>query len=75
MLELNSPVHLQTSVGKGWAYWAIDYSPHADVIWGVVLDESGRIVWVPNPQVRASANWSMEQKCEGMKKGDTPWQS
>ena len=62
LLELSDPPHLITPKGKGWANWLIDYGPNADVIWGVILDESGEIWWVSNDKVRVSGNWSRGQE-------------
>jgi hypothetical protein len=45
--------------GSGYAIAVIDYGQEHDLLWVVAMDNGGEIWCVPNPQVRAQANWSM----------------
>jgi hypothetical protein len=44
---------------KGYAFALHDYSQEHHCIWGVALDDSGEVWWVPNPEIRFQDNWSM----------------
>lgn len=64
-LELHDPPQCQIGKVKGRAHWLIDYGPHADVLFGVVLDDTGAVWWVPTSKLTISTNWSLgrvEQK-------------
>lgn len=58
--QLEPPLPM-TVVGKGdgYAVAVIDYGQEFDLLWVVVLDESGEIWCAPNPKVRMQGNWSM----------------
>ena len=60
-IELADAPHCLTEKGPGLAHWAIDYGAHADVLFGVVLDKTGEIWWVPTPKLTVSPNWSLGQ--------------
>lgn len=59
MLQLNPPIPLETSRGRGYALFVIDYSQEHDLLWVVALDASGEIWCVSNRDVRLQANWSL----------------
>lgn len=40
----------------------IDYGPEHHVLWGVALDSTGEVWWVPNDHVRLCENFSMGRK-------------
>lgn len=61
-LQLSPPLHVETSKGPGWAHFVRDYGTEASVVWGVALDASGDVWWVPNPEVKLSWNWTMGRR-------------
>jgi hypothetical protein len=60
--ELRQPLHLETPKGPGWAYFIIDYGTDHHLLWVVFLDADGTCWQVPNPEIRLSANWSLERR-------------
>jgi hypothetical protein len=62
MLQLNPTVPLSTPKGTGYAIVLIDYSQEHDLIWVVVLDETGEIWAFPNRDVRGAKNYSMNRE-------------
>jgi hypothetical protein len=62
--QLNPPLPLLTSKGRGLAHFVIDYGPEADLLWVVFLDEDGTCWSVPNPEIRMHFNWSMGRRPE-----------
>lgn len=62
ILQLNPPIPLMTSKGKGLAHLVIDYGPEHHLLWVVFLDE-GRECWTfANPYVMAQVNVTMGRK-------------
>jgi len=59
ILELSDPPQCQIGKVTGRAHWLIDYGPHADVLFGVVLDDTGAVWWVPTHKLIISTNWSL----------------
>ena len=57
-LTSSIPVTVQGK-GKGSAFAVIDYGEEHNLIWVVVLDDSGEIWCSPNPKVRVRSNWTM----------------
>ena len=62
MIQLNPPIPLETSKGRGFAYFLMDYGKDYDVLWGVFIDKNKECWWVPNPEVRLIANWSFDHR-------------
>ena len=60
--ELRQYLPVDTAKGKGYAIAVIDYGQGHHLIWVVVLDDSGQIWCVPNPEVRAQTNWTMGRR-------------
>lgn len=67
--QLNPQIPLMTEKGKGQAIAVIDYSEEHDLIWVVILDDTGEIWSIPNPKVRGFPNYTM-----GRKKFESPFE-
>ncbi len=61
MIEGELPEGMKSSAGRGWCYaWAYTFDGHMQ--WLVCLDDTREWVWVPQPEIRADANWSMGRR-------------
>jgi hypothetical protein len=60
--QLNPQIPLSTEKGNGQAIAVIDYSEEHDLIWVVIIDETGEIWAVNNKHVRGITNWTMGRK-------------
>jgi hypothetical protein len=49
---------------RGWAYAWERCGIDGHRIWVVVLDETGEVVDVPQPEIRVDGNWSYGRRCE-----------
>jgi hypothetical protein len=61
MLQLNPSIPVMIvskKYAKGRAFALIDYSIEEHIIWGIALDASGEVWWVPNSDVRFQSNWT-----------------
>lgn len=61
VIELLNPPECDTEKGRGWAHWLLDYGAHGNVLFGVVLSDSGQLWWVPTHKLTIVANWSLGQ--------------
>lgn len=61
ILQLNPPLPLITSKGKGWAHLLIDYSQEHDLLWVVFLNQSGECWTFPNSEIRIDTNLSLKR--------------
>ena len=59
MLQLDPPIPLDTSKGKGFAHMVVDYSQEHDLLWVVFLDESGECWLFRNGEVRIQRNFTL----------------
>lgn len=65
MIQLNPTIPVIVTSkqnAEGLAYFVIDYSIDHHVIYGIALNESGEIWWVPNSEVRVAKNWTMGRR-------------
>lgn len=62
--ELRAHIPMATPKGTGRAIAVIDYGPHENLHWIVVLDATGQIWTCPNPEVRVLENWTLRQGSE-----------
>lgn len=62
MLQLDPQIPLITDKGPGQAILVIDYSEESDLMFVVILDDTGEIWTVPNHKVRGFANYSIGRK-------------
>lgn len=58
----NPQIPLKTEKGNGQAIAVIDYSEEHNLMWVVILDESGEIWTLPNDKVRGFENYSIGRK-------------
>lgn len=65
LLQLNPsiPVVVTTKDNKpGEAIAWLDYSKEDHVIWGVAMQDTGEVWWVPNTDIRLQNNWSIGRR-------------
>lgn len=56
IIELKKLKPLLTPKGSGIAWFMIDYGPEADLMWVVVINDTGEIWTFSNKEVRAEKN-------------------
>ena len=59
MLQLSPVLEVDTPKGRGHAEVLIDYGAEADLLWVVVLRDTGEIWTLRNADIRATANVSI----------------
>jgi hypothetical protein len=59
MLQLSPVLEVDTTKGRGHAEFVIDYGPEADLLWVVVMRDTGEIWTLRNADIRATANVSI----------------
>lgn len=59
MIQLNPPLHMQTSKGPGYAHFLIDYGPESELLFVVFLDAGGACWAERQKEVRLSENYSL----------------
>lgn len=64
ILQLKPVIEMNTPKGKGHAEFLIDYGPEADLLWVVIICDSGEVWTFRNADVRATANISIGRKLE-----------
>ncbi|MFM2151604.1 MAG: hypothetical protein RL199_39 [Pseudomonadota bacterium] len=62
ILQLNPVLEVDTPKGRGHAEFLIDYGPEADLLWVVVMRDTGEIWTLRNADIRATANVSIGRK-------------
>ena len=62
ILQLNPVIEVDTPKGRGHAEFLIDYGPEADLLWVVVMRDTGEIWTLRNADLRATANVSIGRK-------------
>jgi hypothetical protein len=58
----NLPEGVQATTRRGWAYFLERFGIDSHLMWHVVMDETGEVVNVPNPDIRVDPNWSFGRK-------------
>jgi hypothetical protein len=61
-LQLSPVLEVDTPKGRGHAEFLIDYGPEADLLWVVVIRDTGEIWTLRNADIRATANVSIGRK-------------
>ena len=56
--QLNPPLPLDTSKGRGYALAVIDYGLEHNLIWVTALNDTGQIWCIPNSDARMLPNWT-----------------
>ena len=59
MLQLSPVIEVDTPKGRGHAEVLIDYGAEADLLWVVVMRDTGEIWTFRNADIRATANISI----------------
>ena len=62
ILQLSPVLEVDTPKGRGHAEFLIDYGPEADLLWVVVIRDTGEIWTLRNADLRATANVSIGRK-------------
>ena len=62
ILQLSPVLEVDTPKGQGHAEFLIDYGPEADLLWVVVMRDTGEIWTLRNADIRATANVSIGRK-------------
>ena len=62
ILQLNPVLEVDTLKGRGHAEFLIDYGPEADLLWVVVMRDTGEIWTLRNADIRATTNVSIGRK-------------
>ncbi len=62
ILQLSPVLEVDTPKGRGHAEFLLDYGPEADLLWVVVLRDTGEIWTLRNADLRATANVSIGRK-------------
>lgn len=62
ILQLSPVLEVDTPKGRGHAEFLIDYGPEADLLWVVVMRDTGEIWTLRNADLRATANVSIGRK-------------
>ena len=57
--QLNPSIPMETPKGRGLAIAVIDYSKEDDLLWVIIMDDTGEIWSVPNSKVRGFKNYSI----------------
>jgi hypothetical protein len=66
LLQLNPPLPMMTPKGAGLAWVLIDYGAEHNLMWVVVIDDTGELWTYPNPKVRATKNITVGRTYEKM---------
>ena len=59
ILQLSPVLEVDTPKGRGHAEFLLDYGPEADLLWVVVMRDTGEIWTFRNADLRATANISI----------------
>ena len=62
ILQLSPVLEVDTPKGRGHAEFLLDYGAEADLLWVVVLRDTGEIWTLRNADLRATANVSIGRK-------------
>ena len=62
ILQLSPVLEVDTPKGRGHAEFLLDYGPEADLLWVVVMRDTGEIWTLRNADLRATANVSIGRK-------------
>lgn len=57
--QLNPPIPLCCPEGKGMAHFLIDLGVEHNLMWVIIIDDTGEIWTFQNPEVRAQKNITM----------------
>lgn len=58
-LEFKDPVEVATPKGDGYIWYMIDYGPHSDTLYTVIIKETGECWQMTHKDFRVKTNLSM----------------
>lgn len=70
--QLDPPIPVATTRGKGYALLVIDYSQEHHLMWVVALDDTGEIWTLANPEVRVRINPTLGREYDDSETGTRP---
>jgi len=56
------PLGVKSKCGRGWCYGWQSVGIDGHRLWIVVMDDTGEVVDVPQPEVRVDMNWSIGRR-------------
>lgn len=56
LLQLHPQIYVHTPLGKGWAFFILDYDLYMNSIWIVRLDETGIVKHFESNSIRIDSN-------------------
>lgn len=56
------PQGVRSTARRGWAYAWRDVGEDGHRLWVVVMDDTGEVVDVPQPEIRVDMNWSLGRR-------------
>lgn len=68
--QLNPSIPIWTKKGEGEAIAVIDYSKEDHLFWVVIMDNTGEIWTLANPEVRGVKNITIGRELSELKKGN-----
>jgi hypothetical protein len=68
MIQLHSPLPLDTPKGKGWCHLVIDYGMEHDLLFVCFIDATGECWTFNNRDIRIQSNITMNRPLEGSRK-------
>lgn len=58
----NRPAGLKSAFARGWCYGWHNVGVDGHRLWIVVMDDTGEVVDVPQPEIRVDMNWSLGRR-------------
>jgi len=61
-LEFKDPIEVSTPKGDGYIWYMIDYGPHSDTLYTIIIKETGECWQMSHKDFRIKKNVSLEIK-------------
>ena len=58
-LEFSEPLEVTTAYGDGYIWYMIDYGPHADTLYTIIIKETGECWQMSHKDFRVKTNTSL----------------
>ena len=68
-LEFKQPVEVTTSKGDGYIWYLLDYGPHSDTLYTIILKETGECWQICHKDFRVKPNVSLGIQANFQKNG------
>jgi len=59
VLEFQEPLEVTTAYGDGYVWYMMDYGPHADTLYTIIIKESGECWQMTHKDFRVKTNASL----------------